>query len=1014
MKEIANHDTHRKHTHLKSLGIMALAFLMLVSIVGAAPFAYITNTGDNTVSVIDTATNTVSPNPIYVGNAPYGVAVSLDGTRAYVTNGGSFNVAGTVSVIDTSDNNVIDTYTVEKKPMGIAINPSGTKVYVANYVSGTVSVIDTVSKTIKPVTVGMGPVGVAISPDGSKVYVTNELSYTVSEIDIATDTVNPNPIYVGMQPWGIAVTPDGSKAYVANEEGHTVSVINTATRDVKPVSLGGYNHGIAVSPDGSEVYVTSEDDNDAGSVYVIDTATDTVVLPPIHVGKLPTGVSFSLNGNYAYVANSGSNTVSIIDTASKVVNTVTVGKVPQALGQFICPAKPTPIPTPIITWNNPADITYGKVLSSSQLNAVATDPVTGNTVPGTFFYTPLAGTVLDVGTHTLHVEFKPQDAANYSTASKDVTINVKQSLDGETGVGPFAYISHIDSYNISVIDTATNTVTATVNIGDCSFGVAVTPDGKKVYVTHIFSNTVSVIDTNTNTVTATVDVGRSPLGVAVNPTGTKVYVTNAGGWFTSPDKTVSVIDIATDTVTATVDVGNSPYGVAVTPDGKKVYVANVESDTVSVINTATDTVTATVNVGTAPYGVSVTPDGTKVYVVNSGSDTVSVIDPATDTVTATVTAGDHPEGIVANPAGTKVYVTNSYDGTVSVIDTATNKVTAKVEVGFRPKGVAITPDGKKIYVANCGILDWWGETISVIDTTTNTVTDEVNVDRMPCAFGQFIGPLPNTSFDIKNVIGTDYQHGEWGQYPTIDIFGEKHVTLFAKNNSIWQSHVNKLAKLVLDSSGNYYLKVGEKLDLGQGYSLEIKQIDVDGEKVWLEFYEDGQYVDDHIISAGTVSESTWTCTLDNIEGVNDVPVLKVHVNQVSLVGDDIIVQIDGIWLIDYVNTMTLNIGDQLGEFKLTSIVNGVDESDLGSLVFESTSTQPLPPIFPGYTNPPTDLDHDNLYEDINGNRGLDFDDVVVYYDNMDWIEENVQIELFDYNENGGIDFDDVVKLYDML
>jgi len=70
--------------------------------------------------------------------------------------------------------------------------------------------------------------------------------------------------------------------------------------------------------------------------------------------------------------------------------------------------------------------------------------------------------------------------------------------------------------------------------------------------------------------------------------------------------------------------------------------------------------------------------------------------------------------------------------------------------------------------------------------------------------------------------------------------------------------------------------------------------------------------------------------------------------------------------------------------------------------------------FPGYTNPATDLDQNGLYEDINGNGILDFDDMVAYYDNMDWIEENVPLEFFDYNKNGLIDFDDVVRLYDML
>ena len=79
-----------------------------------------------------------------------------------------------------------------------------------------------------------------------------------------------------------------------------------------------------------------------------------------------------------------------------------------------------------------------------------------------------------------------------------------------------------------------------------------------------------------------------------------------------------------------------------------------------------------------------------------------------------------------------------------------------------------------------------------------------------------------------------------------------------------------------------------------------------------------------------------------------------------------------------------------------------------------TTEKALMPTFPGCTNPPIDLDQDGLYEDINGNGELDFDDVVVYYDNMDWIEENVSIVFFDYNKNGLIDFDDAVKLYDML
>lgn len=77
--------------------------------------------------------------------------------------------------------------------------------------------------------------------------------------------------------------------------------------------------------------------------------------------------------------------------------------------------------TPIITWANPADIFYGTALSATQLNASAS-------VPGSFVYTPAAGTVLNAGAgQTLHVDFTPTDTATYTTASANVTINVLSS-----------------------------------------------------------------------------------------------------------------------------------------------------------------------------------------------------------------------------------------------------------------------------------------------------------------------------------------------------------------------------------------------------------------------------------------------------------------------------------------------------------------------------------------------------------------------------------------------------------
>jgi len=129
----------------------------------------------------------------------------------------------------------------------------------------------------------------------------------------------------------------------------------------------------------------------------------------------------------------------------------------------------------------------------------------------------------------------------------------------------------------------------------------VTPDGKSVYVINSSNNSVSVIDTATNMVTATVYVGYYPWGVAVTPDGKSVYVTNGDS------DTVSVIDTTTNAVTANVSVGDYPRGVAVTPDGNRVYAANFSSNTVSVIDTSTNTVSATVAVGIKPLGISIGP-----------------------------------------------------------------------------------------------------------------------------------------------------------------------------------------------------------------------------------------------------------------------------------------------------------------------------------------------------------------------------------------------------------------------
>jgi YVTN family beta-propeller protein len=293
-----------------------------------------------------------------------------------------------------------------------------------------------------------------------------------------------------------------------------------------------------------------------------------------------------------------------------------------------------------------------------------------------------------------------------------------------------AYITNETDGTVSVIATASNTVTATIPVGTQPYGTAVTPDGSKVYVANMGANTVSVIATATNTVIATIPGFSEPFGVAVTPDGSKVYVSN---FFSN---TVSVIATASNTVIGSpITVGSHPQGIAMTPDGSTLYIP-IFPASVAVIATASDTVVATVGTGVHPAGAAVTPDGSKVYITNRAGNTVAVIATASNTVTATINGVNVPNGVAVTPDGSAVYVANQATNNVSVIATATNTIVATIPaVGSAPLGLAVSPDGSRVYVVNST-----SNNVSVITTASNTVTAIVGVGNGPVGFGSFIGP----------------------------------------------------------------------------------------------------------------------------------------------------------------------------------------------------------------------------------------------------------------------------------
>lgn len=351
--------------------------------------------------------------------------------------------------------------------------------------------------------------------------------------------------------------------------------------------------------------------------------------------------------------------------------------------------------------------------------------------------------------------------------------------------GAMAYVTLVNDNAVAVISTATNTLIDTdpeadgvqhIPVGDRPRGIAISPDGNEAYVANADDNTVSVIDTATKTVVATIAVGDEPQGVAFAPDGATAYVTNI------KDNTVSVIDTATRTQTTTIAVGRSPQSiaVAVTPNGPRAYVPNFKDDTVTVINLTTHTpLPDPLGVGEGPLGVAATADGRRVYVTNFGAidtdkgddngDTVSFIDTEKNEVVDNdpdedgvqhLQVGVEPAGVAVIP-GTALelverelkadaFVANFLDATVSVIteaDIHPELSTPSFGVAFNrrfnavnnePYAIAITPNGLRGYTTLFGSRRDEGEVVQVFSTLARTVVATIGVGKKPFAIA--IGP----------------------------------------------------------------------------------------------------------------------------------------------------------------------------------------------------------------------------------------------------------------------------------
>ena len=303
--------------------------------------------------------------------------------------------------------------------------------------------------------------------------------------------------------------------------------------------------------------------------------------------------------------------------------------------------------------------------------------------------------------------------------------------------------------SISVIDTSSYEVIETVTAagaggnGNTPHGIAFDPVNNRMYYAignwQYIENDVSVMNTADNSVSATISVGNRPNDIAFDSTNNRVYVVNRN------DSSVSAINTATNGVIATISVGVYPQGIAFDSTNNRMYVTNWNDNTVSVINTADNSVIGDpISVGDRPYAIAFDSTNNRMYVLNNVDNTVSVINTADNSVIATISVGHSPNDIAFDSTNNRMYVLNTGADTVSVIDTANNSVIDTISVGHSPRGIAFDSTNNRMYVTNTG-----ADTVSVIGILAPTTSGGSSRDNND----DLINPNPHLTDEILVSVG---------------------------------------------------------------------------------------------------------------------------------------------------------------------------------------------------------------------------------------------------------------------
>jgi YVTN family beta-propeller protein len=264
---------------------------------------------------------------VAVGVQPDSAALSANGARLYVANFGG----GSVSVIDTATNAVTKTVTVGTRPTGVV--EVGGLVYVANLGSQSVSRFDpalavpTVTSFAVPATgVSLSaPSGVAASANGQRLYVNDARNGKTFVFDLTqSPPVSTGSVLNGTDTFPAYLAVARTTGYSANPGTNSIRVLDLTALTATNVPVGSSPYGVVALPSLGQAFAANSGSDD---LTVIDTAgAPTALAPTVATGDVPDAIAVSPDQQTAVVSNEGEGTVSIFHVNQPPQNTVPGGQ----------------------------------------------------------------------------------------------------------------------------------------------------------------------------------------------------------------------------------------------------------------------------------------------------------------------------------------------------------------------------------------------------------------------------------------------------------------------------------------------------------------------------------------------------------------------------------------------------------------------------------------------------------------------------------------------------------------